>query len=83
MLIYYYGVLLMHLGRHNEAIREGRSAVQLDPLSSATAQLWAGSSTGRADMRKLYRVGNGRLNWSLGVAANHRWVMYTRKWAGR
>jgi tetratricopeptide (TPR) repeat protein len=33
---YYYGVLLMHLGRHNEAIREGQISVQLDPLSSTT-----------------------------------------------
>jgi eukaryotic-like serine/threonine-protein kinase len=31
-----YGHLLMFLGRHNEAIKEGRIAVQLDPLSSAT-----------------------------------------------
>ena len=30
----YYGTLLMHLGRHDEAIREGQIAVQLDPLSS-------------------------------------------------
>jgi TolB-like protein/Tfp pilus assembly protein PilF len=29
----YYGTLLMHLGRHDEAIREGQIAVQLDPLS--------------------------------------------------
>ena len=27
--------LLMHLGRHDEAVREGQIAVQLDPLSSA------------------------------------------------
>jgi TolB-like protein/DNA-binding winged helix-turn-helix (wHTH) protein/Tfp pilus assembly protein PilF len=32
----YYGYLLMTLGRHKEAIREGQFAVQLDPLSSAT-----------------------------------------------
>jgi TolB-like protein/DNA-binding winged helix-turn-helix (wHTH) protein/Flp pilus assembly protein TadD len=31
-----YGHLLMHLGRHDEAIKEGELAVQLDPLSSAT-----------------------------------------------
>ena len=31
-----YGTLLMHLGRHNEAIKEGQIAVQLDPLSSRT-----------------------------------------------
>ena len=31
-----YGHLLMHLRRHDEAIREGLIAVQLDPLSSAT-----------------------------------------------
>ena len=31
-----YGHLLMHLGRHEEAIREGQIAVQLDPVSSAT-----------------------------------------------
>jgi tetratricopeptide (TPR) repeat protein len=31
-----YGHLLMFLGRHDEAIREGQIAVQLDPLSSAT-----------------------------------------------
>ena len=31
-----YGILLMHLGRHDEAIREGQIAVQLDPLSSRT-----------------------------------------------
>jgi TolB-like protein/Tfp pilus assembly protein PilF len=30
-----YGHLLMHLGRHDEAIREGQIAVQLDPVSSA------------------------------------------------
>jgi Tfp pilus assembly protein PilF len=30
----YYGTLLMHLGRHDEAIREGQIGVQLDPLSS-------------------------------------------------
>ena len=44
---YYYGVLLMHLGRHNEAIREGQISVQLDPLSSTTQ-----SSLGRF----LYRA---------------------------
>ena len=32
----YYGTLLMHLGRHDEAIREGQIAVQLDPISSTT-----------------------------------------------
>lgn len=31
-----YGHLLMYLGRHDEAIREGQIAVQLDPVSSAT-----------------------------------------------
>jgi TolB-like protein/Tfp pilus assembly protein PilF len=31
-----YGTLLMCLGRHDEAIREGRIAAQLDPLSSET-----------------------------------------------
>lgn len=31
-----YGYFLMHVGRHDEAIREGEIAVQLDPLSSAT-----------------------------------------------
>jgi eukaryotic-like serine/threonine-protein kinase len=31
-----YGLRLMHLGRHNEAIREGQIAAQLDPLSWAT-----------------------------------------------
>ena len=31
-----YGHLLMHVGRHNDAIREGQIAVQLDPLSSPT-----------------------------------------------
>jgi len=31
-----YGHLLMALGRHDEAIREGRSAEQLDPVSSRT-----------------------------------------------
>jgi TolB-like protein/Tfp pilus assembly protein PilF len=31
-----YGHLLMCLGRHDEAIREGRIAAQLDPLSSET-----------------------------------------------
>jgi tetratricopeptide (TPR) repeat protein len=30
----YYGTLLMHLWRHEEAIREGKIAAQLDPLSS-------------------------------------------------
>jgi TolB-like protein/Tfp pilus assembly protein PilF len=30
-----YGYLFMHLGRHDEAIREGQIAVQLDPVSSA------------------------------------------------
>ena len=42
-----YGTLLMHLGRHDEAIREGQIAVQLDPLSSRTQ-----SSLGRF----LYRA---------------------------
>ena len=42
-----YGHLLMHLGRHDEAIREGQIAVQLDPLSSGTQ-----SSLGRF----LYRA---------------------------
>ena len=32
----HYGHLLMHLGRRNEAIAEGRIAAQLDPLSSTT-----------------------------------------------
>jgi TolB-like protein/DNA-binding winged helix-turn-helix (wHTH) protein/Tfp pilus assembly protein PilF len=32
----YYGYLLMHLGRHDEAIREGKIATQLDPMSAAT-----------------------------------------------
>jgi eukaryotic-like serine/threonine-protein kinase len=32
----YYGTLLMHVGRHDEAIREGQIAVQLDPISSTT-----------------------------------------------
>jgi tetratricopeptide (TPR) repeat protein len=32
----YYGVLLMHLGRHDEAIREGQIAAKLDPVSSRT-----------------------------------------------
>lgn len=32
----YYGTLLMHWGRHDEAIREGQRAVQFDPLSSKT-----------------------------------------------
>jgi serine/threonine protein kinase/TolB-like protein/Tfp pilus assembly protein PilF len=31
-----YGTLLMHLGRHDEAIKEGQIAAQLDPLSSRT-----------------------------------------------
>jgi eukaryotic-like serine/threonine-protein kinase len=31
-----YGTLLMHLGRHDEAIKEGQIAEQLDPLSSRT-----------------------------------------------
>jgi TolB-like protein/thioredoxin-like negative regulator of GroEL len=31
-----YGTLLMHLGRHDEAINEGQIAAQLDPLSSRT-----------------------------------------------
>ena len=31
-----YGLRLMHLGRHDEAIREGQIAAQLDPLSWAT-----------------------------------------------
>jgi tetratricopeptide (TPR) repeat protein len=31
-----YGYLLMHVGRLDEAIREGQIAVQLDPVSSAT-----------------------------------------------
>ena len=31
-----YGYLLMHLGRLDEAIREGQIVVQLDPISSAT-----------------------------------------------
>jgi TolB-like protein/DNA-binding winged helix-turn-helix (wHTH) protein/Tfp pilus assembly protein PilF len=31
-----YGYLLMAVGRHDEAIREGRIAAQLDPLSSET-----------------------------------------------
>jgi serine/threonine protein kinase/tetratricopeptide (TPR) repeat protein len=30
----YSGYFLMHLGRHDEAIREGQVAVQLDPVSS-------------------------------------------------
>jgi tetratricopeptide (TPR) repeat protein len=34
----YYGYLLMHLGRLDEAIREGQIAVQLDPVSSGTRQ---------------------------------------------
>ena len=42
-----YGTLLMHLGRHDEAIREGQIAAQLDPLSSRTQ-----SSLGRF----LYRA---------------------------
>jgi serine/threonine protein kinase/Tfp pilus assembly protein PilF len=44
---FYYGVLLMHLGRHDEAIREGEIAARLDPLSSSTQ-----SSLGRF----LYRA---------------------------
>jgi Tfp pilus assembly protein PilF len=32
----YYGTLLMHVGRHDEAIREDQIAQQLDPLSSMT-----------------------------------------------
>jgi serine/threonine protein kinase/tetratricopeptide (TPR) repeat protein len=32
----HYGHLLMHLGRHDEAVREGQIAAQLDPLSSET-----------------------------------------------
>jgi serine/threonine-protein kinase len=32
----HYGHLLMHLGRHDEAVREGQIAVQLDPLTSET-----------------------------------------------
>jgi TolB-like protein/thioredoxin-like negative regulator of GroEL len=32
----FHGTLLMHLGRHDEAVREGQIAVQLDPLSSNT-----------------------------------------------
>lgn len=31
-----YGYFFMHVGRHDEAIREGEIAVQLDPLSSVT-----------------------------------------------
>src|SRR5206468_12573543 len=31
-----YAFLLMALGRHDEAIREGQNAVQLDPLSSGS-----------------------------------------------
>jgi serine/threonine-protein kinase len=31
-----YGHLLMHLGRHDEAVREGRIGAQLDPLSAQT-----------------------------------------------
>jgi tetratricopeptide (TPR) repeat protein len=31
-----YGFLLMALGRHDEAIREGLKAIELDPLSSQT-----------------------------------------------
>jgi len=42
-----YGILLMHLGRNDEAVREGQIAVQLDPLSS-----YAESSLGRF----LYRA---------------------------
>jgi TolB-like protein/DNA-binding winged helix-turn-helix (wHTH) protein/Tfp pilus assembly protein PilF len=34
-----YGLLLTSLGRHNEAIREGQIAVQLDPLSSGASVL--------------------------------------------
>jgi serine/threonine protein kinase/Flp pilus assembly protein TadD len=31
----FYGYFLMHLGRHDEAIREGKIVAQLDPLSPA------------------------------------------------
>jgi tetratricopeptide (TPR) repeat protein len=48
----YYGTLLMHLGRHDEAIEEGQIAMQLDPLSWRVRHFWAGFFTGRADMRK-------------------------------
>lgn len=35
----YYGLLVSSLGRHDEAIREGQIAVQLDPLSSGASLL--------------------------------------------
>ena len=79
----YYGILLMHLGRHDEAIREGQIAVQLDPVSSGTQ-----SALGRI----LYRARryeeafphlSARLNWSLGALRRiTAWVMHTRRWAG-
>ena len=80
---YYYGVLLMHLGRHNEAIREGQIAVQLDPLSSTTQ-----SSLGRFLYRaRRYEEALPHLERAVELEPRalqliSAWVKYTRNWAG-
>ena len=45
-----YGTLLMHLGRHDEAIREGQIAAQLDPLSSTDSVIFGPVSLPRAEI---------------------------------
>ena len=78
----YYGTLLMHLGRHDEAIREGRIAVNWIRCRRQAAQLWAGFFTARGDMRKLYRICSARLLEPRSVAANHRLGDVYAQWAG-
>ena len=59
-------------GRHDEAIKEGQIAGNWIRCHRGLNQFRSIFSTGRADMRKPYRICSARLNGARSVHANYR-----------